>query len=374
MILIVDDKPENLIAMRKTLESRGFQTDTALSGELALKKALKQAYDLIILDVQMPEMDGFEVAEAMSGHSKTKDIPIIFLSAVNVSKEFITKGYASGGRDYLVKPFDTDILVLKIQTFIKLSRMQRSLQEEIERRKEAENKKNEFISIASHELNTPLTSVKGYLQLAGLSLAKGKAEEATTFVERSKKQVDKLNGLVADLLDTTKIEAGKLKFNYTHFGFAALLQNAIDNISQVYTGKNITVTGASLENISVYGDENRLEQVLLNYLSNAIKYAPDSDHVTVDISLAANNHIKIGVTDYGIGISPDRQKQLFDKFYRVEENSHRFQGLGMGLYICAEIIKRHQGTYGVKSEPGKGSTFHFCIPINAQSEQQTDLI
>lgn len=369
MILIVDDKSENLVALSKTLRARGFHTDAASSGEAALKKALKQTYQLVILDVQMPGMDGFEVAEALSGYSKTKDIPIIFLSAVNVSKEFITKGYASGGRDYLVKPFDTDILVLKIQTFIKLNKMQQSLLEEIERRKDAEAKKNEFISIASHELNTPLTSVNGYLQLANVALEKDNTQQAKTFVDRSKKQLKKLNNLVADLLDTTKIEAGKLKFNYTKFNFPEFLQSAIDNIKQVYPGINFTISGFPQDELQVYGDENRLEQVLHNYLSNAVKYSPESDEVVISISPEPQNFLRVSVTDKGVGISPERQKQLFDKFYRVEEHAQRFQGLGMGLYICAEIIKRHQGTYGVDSESGKGSTFHFCIPINAALEQ-----
>jgi len=230
MILIVDDKPENLIALSKALESRGFQTDTASSGEETLKKVLKSVYELIILDVQMPGMDGFEVAEAISGYSKTADIPIIFLSAVNISKEFIAKGYASGGRDYLVKPFDTDILVLKIQTFIRLSEVQRSLQHEIHQRILAETKKDEFISIASHELNTPLTSAKGYLQLAEVSLLKNEVDQARLFMERSGKQLDKLNRLVTDLLDATKIESGKLKLSCKQFELAPFLENAVNNI------------------------------------------------------------------------------------------------------------------------------------------------
>ncbi|MEB0261949.1 MULTISPECIES: hybrid sensor histidine kinase/response regulator [unclassified Mucilaginibacter] len=363
MILIVDDKPENLIALSKTLDNRGFQTDTALSGEEALRKVLKNIYELIILDVQMPGMDGFEVAEAISGYSKTADIPIIFLSAVNVSKKFIIKGYASGGRDYLVKPFDTDILVLKIRTFILLNQVQQSLQTEIERSKLAESKKDEFISIASHELKTPLTSVKGYLQLAEISLKKQRIDQAQMFLERSSKQVDKLNNLVADLLDTTKIESGKLNFNYQYFEVAPFLENAIDNIYQSYPNKKIQTCGPDLSGLRIYGDENRLEQVLLNYLSNAIKYAPQSDEVTLEVLLLPEKQLQISVTDHGIGISADRKLHLFEKFYRVEETSNRFQGLGIGLFICAEIIKRHQGTYGVESETDKGSTFYFCIPL-----------
>jgi two-component system sensor histidine kinase/response regulator len=369
MILLVDDKSENLIALKRTLENRGFKIDTALTGEEALKKVLKTEYELIILDVQMPGMDGFEVAEAISGYSKTRDIPIIFLSAVNVSKQFITKGYASGGRDYLVKPFDTDILVLKIKTFVKLhqqtvelNRAQHTLLEEIEQRKAAESKKDEFISIASHELNTPLTSVKGYLQLAERSLESGKADQSKMFINRSRKQVDKLNHLVSDLLDSTRIQTGSLKFTCYDFNFESFIENTVDSIRHSYPGVRIIRTGDA--RIHVCGDETRLEQVLANYLNNAIKYAPDSDEILLDVSITPDQWIEVRVTDKGIGIPKEKQEQLFEKFYRVEENANRFQGLGMGLYICAEIIKFHHGEYGVESEPGKGSTFYFRIPVN----------
>jgi two-component system sensor histidine kinase/response regulator len=183
MILIVDDTPENLISLRKVLEKNGFQVDTASSGQEALRKVLKTSYVLIILDVQMPDMDGFEVAEAITGYSKAKDTAIIFLSAANTDAKFIKQGYSSGGLDYITKPVDINILLLKVKTFYRiydqnrrLNEMQKTLLEEIEFRKEAERKKDEFISIASHELKTPLTSVKGYIQLLERSVEKTIAE------------------------------------------------------------------------------------------------------------------------------------------------------------------------------------------------------
>src|ERR1700743_1800772 len=145
MILIVDDKPENIFSLKTILELHSFPTDTALSGEEALKKTLKQSYALIILDVQMPGMDGFEVAEVLSGNSLTKDIPIIFLSAASTDKKFITRGYSSGAIDYIVKPIDADILLLKVKTFYRLyeqtrelNLMQQSLKQEVEYRKKAQ--------------------------------------------------------------------------------------------------------------------------------------------------------------------------------------------------------------------------------------------
>lgn len=372
MILIVDDKIENITALKKILESHKFIVDTALSGEEALKKILKSPYQLVILDVQMPNMDGFEVAEAISGFSKTSDLPIIFLSAVNISKQFITKGYASGGHDYMVKPFDPDILVLKIRTFIKLhqqavelTRIQNILLEEIEQRKEAESKKDEFISIASHELKTPLTSVKGYMQLAEISVHEDEKENALRFIDQSSSQLNKLNKLVGELLDISKMASGQLDYNFTHYNFDFFLDNVIDIFSNSNKGWKIIKNGKS--NVNVYADAMRMEQVLFNYLSNAIKYSHNTDEVYVDVTCSPDEQtVTVGVRDNGIGIKEEEQAKLFDKFYRVEQSSYKYQGLGMGLYISAEIIRQHSGSYHVESTPGKGSTFYFSLPVSTQ--------
>lgn len=373
MILIVDDKIENITALKKVLESHNFVVDAALSGQEALRKILRQSYQLIILDVQMPEMDGFEVAESISGFSKTNDIPIIFLSAVNISKEFITKGYASGGHDYLVKPFDPDILVLKIRTFIKLyeqtlelSKMQQVLIEEIEQRKRAELKKDEFLSIASHELKTPLTSVKGYIQLAEMSVQSNEKENALNFISRSSNQLRKLDTLISELLDISKMTTGNLEYHFSDFRFEPFLDNVIDVILRSNPGRNIIRNGHA--DIVMNGDEFRLEQVLLNYLSNAIKYSSEPHPILINVEKTDSSEIKVSVEDKGIGISKADQANLFGKFYRAVQSSSKYQGFGMGLYICAEIIEKHGGTYGVESEPDKGSTFYFTLPLTNKNK------
>jgi two-component system, sensor histidine kinase and response regulator len=373
MILIVDDSRENIISLKKVLEKNNFEVDTASSGEEALKKVLKRSYVLIILDVQMPGMDGFEVAEAISGYSKAKETAIIFLSAASSNIKLITRGYSSGGLDYITKPVDVNILLLKVKTFYRiyeqsraLNEMQNALLEEIEFRKEAERKKDEFISIASHELKTPLTSIKGYIQLLERSIDKGDIPTVKNRLYKVQDHIEKLNILVADLLDISKIESGKLKFNKKYFAIDPLLDNIIEVMQQSHPDFKIVKTESVSEN--VFGDEMRIEQVIINFITNAIKYSPGTTEIQI-FSRLCDGEIYIAVKDFGIGMSKEHQQKVFGKFYRVEETSERFQGLGIGLFICQQIIQRHKGTIGVKSAPGKGSEFYFYLPLNQNKEE-----
>jgi len=156
------------------------------------------------------------------------------------------------------------------------------------------------------------------------------------------------------------MESGKMKLNIRPFSFEDMLNNAIDNIQQIYPEHRINRIGSA--NFIFPGDEMRLEQVVVNYLTNAIKYSPDEKDVEVETRID-DHELEVRVKDHGIGISSELQEQLFEKFFRVEETSNRFQGLGIGLFICQEIIERHGGRCGVESEPGKGSTFYFKLPL-----------
>lgn len=374
MILIVDDTPENLISLKKVLEKNNFLVDTASSGEEALRKVLKTSYVLIILDVQMPDMDGFEVAEAITGYSKAKDTAIIFLSAANTDARFIKQGYSSGGLDYITKPVDINILLLKVKTFYRiydqnrrLNEMQHTLLEEIEFRKEAERKKDEFISIVSHELKTPLTSVKGYIQLLERSVEKEDRAIMKKQLRKVRIQVEKLSELIADLLDISKIENGKLKFNKKLFAADELLTNVVEIMEESNPDFKIT------KNISidrpVLADEMRVEQVIVNFITNAIKYSPGTDEVIVTGKIIDEN-LYVSVKDFGIGMDPEHQRNVFNKFYRVEDTSARFQGLGIGLYISQQIIERHGGNIGVTSVPGEGSEFYFNLPLDSAQEEE----
>jgi two-component system CheB/CheR fusion protein len=222
-------------------------------------------------------------------------------------------------------------------------------------------KKDEFLSIASHELKTPITSLKSSLQIIERAAAKNEAMKPTIgFVQKGIKQVDKLIVLIQDLLDVTKIQTGQLELNKTKFSLDELIAECCDELQGNSFNHQLLIEGDT--RIEVYADRNRIEQVIVNLLSNAIKYSPEGKKVILEVEKKGND-IQISITDFGIGISKENQTFLFDRFYRVDDNSQKYAGLGLGLYISAEIIRKHLSRIYIKSTKGKGSTFWFTIPI-----------
>lgn len=220
-------------------------------------------------------------------------------------------------------------------------------------------KKEEFIGIASHELKTPLTSIKAYTQLLQHSFDTLGDDSKKQFIERAATYVEKLNKLVEDLLDISKIQAGRMIYNMNEFSIDSMVHECVENYQRISAKHIITYSGES--KLMVKGDRQRLEQVLTNLLSNAVKYSPAADRVLVHIA-AEQNQVRISVTDFGIGIPADKQPHIFDRFYRVEGAPSYIPGLGIGLYISKEIVTRHKGGITVNSSKDQGTTFSFTIP------------
>lgn len=230
---------------------------------------------------------------------------------------------------------------------------------DINEQKLKEQKKDEFISIASHEMKTPLTTAKGYLELLLLTIG----EENPTpllYAQKASNSIERLHDLVAELLDASKIQNGKLNYNISTFDFNEMLDETIENIQRGSSSHIITKHGKSLHTIKA--DKNRLQQVIINLLTNAIKYSPNANSVLVEV-VEKENVLQVSVKDYGIGMNKEHLDKIFDRYYRVQEHAVHFQGLGIGLYISYDIIKRHEGIMWAESEPGTGSTFYFTIPI-----------
>jgi two-component system CheB/CheR fusion protein len=229
-----------------------------------------------------------------------------------------------------------------------------------EKTKELLIKKDEFISIASHELKTPITTLKAILQILERSVAqKEELKPMHNFVQKANKQVIKLTELVTDLLDVTKIQSGNLELNKESFAIVKLLDECCEQTPDKPSNCQINVKGP--EDVMVYADRNRIEQVVMNLVNNAIKYTTGANAVTINVT-KEKRAVKITVTDHGIGIAKEKLDLLFDRYFRVEETSKNYAGLGLGLYISSNIVRRHGGDIGVNSELGKGSTFWFTIP------------
>jgi signal transduction histidine kinase len=224
--------------------------------------------------------------------------------------------------------------------------------------------KDEFIGIASHELKTPVTSIKGYTQILKIRFAQEKNMRAVEMLTRMDRQIDKLTFLINDLLDVTKIEGGKFQFHRSYFDFNELVAEIAEEIQQT-TSAHTIITKLALTS-KIYGDKERIGQVITNFLSNAIKYSPNSAQIILT-TLKEARRITLCVQDFGIGISKEKQEKVFDRFFRVSGSKEdTFPGLGLGLFISAEIIKRHNGTVSVKSIKNKGSTFCFSLPVKNQ--------
>jgi PAS domain S-box-containing protein len=218
-------------------------------------------------------------------------------------------------------------------------------------------KKDDFIALASHELKTPLTSMSAYLQiLARLE----KDERNKTFVDKLQLQLKKLSSLVDDLLDVSKIEAGKLNFSKDDFDLRKVIEEAIDMIAHANPGYHIEFESGN-SNCIITGDSHRIEQVVINLLTNAIRYSPDSNSLKVYL-IEKPHEIKVGVEDYGIGIAEEKLQNIFSRYYRVDGSNSKVSGLGIGLYICHEIVSRHNGKIWAESTLGEGSTFWFSLP------------
>ncbi len=235
-------------------------------------------------------------------------------------------------------------------------------------RKELENKKDDFIGIASHELKTPVTSIKAYAQILEKRFEKQGDKLATQNLTKMNAQINKLNTLIGDLLDVTKIETGKIVFNYTLFDFDNLIQETIESMQLTTDRHKLELKGKT--NRKVFADRERIGLVLVNLLTNAIKYSPMAVKVVVNLS-SDNQIVKVSVQDFGIGIEKSKQDKVFQRFFRVTGKSgDTYPGLGLGLYIANEIVRRHNGNMWLKSQIGKGSIFYFSIPIRGKPNDQ----
>lgn len=232
--------------------------------------------------------------------------------------------------------------------------------EDITDKTEIDRRKDDFLSIASHELKTPLTTIKGLVQLLQRMPPESASEKYLTTLDKVGTYVDRLNNLITELLDTSKIRSGNIEVHNEPFTIDKTIRDTVESLSLATPNYNIVLSGAT--DAVILGDELQISQVINNLISNAIKYSPGAEKVDVHVS-RVGDFVKVSVIDYGMGISPQDKKKIFERFFRARDIQKKFPGLGIGLYISHEIVANHKGTLWVESEIGKGSTFSFTLPI-----------
>jgi signal transduction histidine kinase len=385
-LLIVDDLPENLLALEALIKREDRQVFKALSADEALSLLLEHEFAMAILDVQMPGMNGFELAEMMRGTEKTKNIPIVFVSAAGRELNYAFKGYESGAVDFLHKPLDIHAVKSKVNVFVDLYRQRKALKHQLDALERARQEqealltklqltqnelehavrmRDDFMSIVSHEVRTPLNGLILETQLRQLHLAKDNASAFTmdklkAMVDRDERQIQSLIRLIEDMLDVSRIRTGKLSIRTSAFDLAELVVNLVESYAAQIAAADCVVTLSASEPVIGVWDEFRIEQVVANLLTNALRYGAHKPiHVKVYL---ADDEARVDVIDNGIGISVENQKRIFQQFERVSAK-HAVAGLGLGLFISDQIVEAHGGSIVVESEEGKGSLFRVKLPV-----------
>ena len=367
-VLLVDDLQENLVALQALIRQPGRRIHAARSGEEALSLMLEHSFALAILDVQMPVMNGFELAELMRGTERTRSIPIVFVSAAGRDLNYSFQGYESGAVDFLYKPLDPVAVRSKVNAFVELFRQRQELQAAKAELQRAVSMRDDFMSMIAHELRNPLNSVYLQTQLRRRMLGAPQAPDAQTMlkmVERDERQIRSMVRLLDDMLDVSRARTGRLAMVPAPFDLAASGREVLAAIQEQATNAGVAITIAAPESLPVVGDEFRVEQVITNLLTNALRYGRGKP-VVVTVGLREQeNEAFVSVRDQGAGIAPADQERIFEQFERAE-GSTQVPGLGLGLYIARQIAQAHQGRLEVRSTPGEGAEFVLTLPLPAQ--------
>ncbi|MFL6676476.1 MAG: ATP-binding protein [Massilia sp.] len=387
-LLIVDDLPDNLRALDALIRDEQRIVYHANSGEEALALLLEHEFALAILDVQMPGMDGFELAELMRGTERTRHIPIVFVSAAGKELNYAFKGYETGAVDFLYKPLDPDAVRSKVNVFVALDQQRRETRRQMEALERSRHEqetllrelnatqqelqrslrmRDEFMSLVAHELRTPLNTLFLETQMRALQLKRGNLpatdpDQVGAMIKRDERQIKAMIRLIDDMLDVSRMKSGTLSIRPAQVELMTLLERVVSDLALQAAATGTTLNLAPHAPVAGWWDEFRIEQVIVNLLTNALRYGGGQP---VEVSVHEDGgKVRIDVRDHGKGIAETDIERIFEPYERGARNGEP-KGLGLGLYISRQLAASHGGELTVTSEPGAGSTFSLLLPALA---------
>jgi two-component system sensor histidine kinase/response regulator len=355
-VLVVDDTAENLRLLASMLGDKGYKVRPVTSGRHALQAAERSAPDLILLDINMPEMDGYEVCRQLKANENLRDIPVIFITALTDTADKL-KAFGIGGVDYISKPFQIDEVLARVKAHIDLRRTQSELAKNYEKLRELEQMRDNLFHMIVHDMRSPLAVIMGNLDLALMDLEGSIAPEVASRLDAAALSVGNLTNMTNDLLDVSKMEEGKLTLNRESCDVLRLAKEVASGLATLDRTRSITVDEST--GVTASCDVGIIRRTLQNLLSNAIKHTPKGTAVRVN-AVDNGTQVRVSVIDLGPGVPVEAREKIFEKFGAMAARSDRkYHSVGLGLAFCKLAVQAHGGRIGVDSGADAGSVFWF---------------
>ena len=363
-VLMVDDTPANLELLTVMLKVRGYKVRAAVSGKLALQAVRNNPPDLILLDINMPEMSGYEVCAELKADEKLKEIPVIFLSALSETMDKV-KAFGAGGVDYITKPFQFEEVEARVETQLELRRQKLQLQENYDKLRDLEKLRDSLVHMIIHDLRSPLAGIYGYLELIKEDATKTPSSASGRHIDEALKSAKQMTQIISDVLDVSKMEGKQMKLQLAECDLGGAVEEGISTLKPLFGNREVRFVPPKSP-AAVLADSEIISRVIQNLLANAIKFSSKEGGLIRLSVESSGNRACVSVQDNGPGIAPEYRQRIFDKFAQVElPDGRQKDSTGLGLTFCKLAVEAHGGKIGVDSEEGKGSTFWFELPLSA---------
>lgn len=361
-ILVVDDVVSNVLLLKILLTNEKFQVLTANNGTSCIEIAKSQHPDLILLDVMMPDISGFDTAVILKKESETADIPIIFLTALNSPADLV-HGFQVGANDFLTKPFNKEELVMRVMHQISLVAAKRIIVQQNEELRRTINNRDKMYSVIAHDLRSPMASIRMVLNLVVQTVSpEAIGPEMFYLIDKANKETEETHDLLDNLLKWTKSQTGRLKVAYQDFEVMDVVTGVYGIFTMIAETKKIALTMEEKDTgLKVRADKDMLNTVVRNFLSNAIKFTPENSAIEIIVT-RKDDFAKISIRDHGVGIAPERIEGLFHKG-ETTYGTNNEEGSGLGLQLCKDFAVKNGGDVEVESTLGEGSTFSVIVPL-----------